>query len=135
MATDFTSRMLNSWRFSHCNDPCSPITSPRKEVIDVDLHGDLLTVSSPMHVTGRQRRLYASRAIDADTFAVFVVLAELPPLVADAMFFPAAGTMVVFFPTDPGQRRVRAVGTDLNSGACRGWIFDAVELGKALPQD
>jgi hypothetical protein len=78
---------------------------------------------------GLGSRIYAQRIIDLPEASIFTILPELPSHVRDGSFFPALGTVAILAACGGEQRRLRAVGTDKNSGRCHGWIFDAIEEG------
>jgi hypothetical protein len=124
---DFSIRMTNKLRFSSCEAPHKPTTRTYEEHLAVELRGDLLTITE-LKTCALGRRIYAQRTLDLPGTSTFVILPELPPRIRDGSFFPALGTVAVFDAENGTGRRLRAVGVNFNSGHCRGWIFDAVEL-------
>ena len=72
-------------------------------------------------------RLYAVKTVPLAGAEVYMFLSRLPAGMADEKFFPANGTAVLFNVTAKGPRVLKACGTDCNTGACQGWIFDAIE--------
>jgi hypothetical protein len=124
---DFSIRMNNSLRFSTCDAPHVPTSKTHEESILVELRGDLLTITALGADGSPGSRVYAQRTIDLPETSIFMILPELPSQVRDGAFFPALGTVVIPEPRAGKQRRLRAVGTDNNSGQCHGWIFDAIE--------
>ncbi len=123
---DFSIRMTNRLRFSSCEAPHKPTTRAYEERLEVELRGDLLTITE-LKDCALGKRIYAQRTLDLPGASTFVILPELPSRIRDGSFFPALGTIAVFDTEDGDKRRLRAVGIDDNSGHCRGWIFDAVE--------
>lgn len=123
---DFSIRMTNRLRFSSCEAPHRPTTKAHEERLAVELRGDLLTITE-LKNCALGKRIYAQRTLNLPQATTFVILPELPSRVRDGSFFSALGTVAVFG-ADEGIRRLRAVGIDFNSGNCRGWIFDAVEI-------
>jgi hypothetical protein len=124
---NFSIRMKNRLQFSNCEAPHIPTSKPHQETLIVELHGDLLTITE-RRVDGRLgSRIYAQRAIDLPAASIFTILPELPSRVRDGSFFPALGTVAILAARPGEQHRLRAVGTDKNSGQCHGWIFDAIE--------
>lgn len=124
---DFSIRMNNRLRFSNCKAPHIPTSKQHDETLAVELRGDLLTITARRADGGLGSRIYAQRIIDAPEAAIFTILPELPSHVRDGSFFSALGTVAILASGDSEQRRLRAVGTDRNSGQCHGWIFDAIE--------
>jgi hypothetical protein len=124
---DFLVHMSNRFQFSKCERPHKPITAPRAEIIQVELRGDLLTITAEPPNAHRARRIYAQKTLELPDATTFVILAQLPRSLVDAAFFPAMGTIVLFAPTASQARRLRAAGFDTNSRRCHGWIFDAHE--------
>ncbi len=124
---DFVVRMTNTWKFSACEHPHHPITPSKTETIIVELCRHVLTISTFEGAKQARRRIYATEAVTLDGAMTFTIVANLPHGISDDVFFPAIGTAVAFEPPPSGRRRLRAVGTDWNSGRCHGWIFDAVE--------
>jgi hypothetical protein len=120
---DFSIRMSNRLQFSNCEAPHIPTSKPHEETLIVELRGDLLTITERRVGS----RIYAQRAIDLQEATIFAILPELPSQVRDGAFFPALGTVAILATRSGEPRRLRAVGTDKNSGRCHGWIFDAVE--------
>jgi len=96
----------------------------------VEVRGDLLTMTYRRADCGLGSRIYAQRAIDLPDVSIFVILPELPSHVRDGAFFPALGVVALLTARSGEKRRLRAVGTDRNSGQCHGWIFDAIEEAK-----
>ena len=126
--SDFSIRMTNKLRFSSCDAPHQPTSEAYEEHLAVELRGDLLTITELGKQCVARNRIYAQRTLDLPGTSTFVVLPELPSQVRDGSFFSALGTVAVFDAEDGTKRRLRAVGIDFNSGHCRGWIFDAVEM-------
>jgi len=124
---DFTIRMKNRLQFSNCEVPHIPTSRPHQETLVVELRGHLLTITHRRADGSLGSRIYAQRAIDLAEASIFTILPELPSHVRDGSFFPALGTIAVLAARPGEQRRLRAVGTDKNSGQCHGWIFDAIE--------
>jgi hypothetical protein len=124
---DFSIRMNNRLRFSNCKSPHIPTSKQHEETLAVELRGDLLTITERRADGGLGSRIYAQRIIDAPEASIFTILPELPSHVRDGSFFPALGTVAILAAGGGEQRRLRAVGTDKNSGRCHGWIFDAIE--------
>jgi hypothetical protein len=124
---DFSIRMNNRLRFSSCEAPHIPTSRPHQETLAVELRGDLLTITERRADGGFGSRIYARRTIDLPEASLFTILPELPSHVRDGSFFPALGTVAILAACRGEQRRLRAVGTDKNSGQCHGWIFDAIE--------
>lgn len=124
---DFSVTMLNRLRFSTCESPWRPITRARQELLAVAYRNDVLTLTELKADGSLGRRIYAQRSVILPGAMTFVMLRQLPSRLRDNTFFPASGTAVVFAPAEGSPRRLSAVGTDLNSGLCRGWLFDAVE--------
>ncbi len=124
---DFSVRMKNRLRFSSCEAPHKPTTRIYEEPLTVELRGDLLTITQVGKDCGLGMRIYAQRTLDLPGASLFVILPQLPSRIRDGSFFPALGTVAVFDAQHGTWRRLRAVGTDTNSGHCRGWIFEAVE--------
>jgi hypothetical protein len=124
---DFSIRMNNTLRFSSCEAPHIPTSKPHEETLMVELRGDRLTITERRADGGLGSRIYAQRMIDLPEACIFTILPELPSHVRDGAFFSALGTVAILAGGDAGQRRLRAVGTDRNSGHCHGWIFDATE--------
>jgi hypothetical protein len=123
----FSVRMINQLQFSNCEAPWQPITEPREELLAVELRDNFLTLTQ-LHADGtRGSRIYAQRTVDLSSATAFVIVPHLPSWIRDSSFFPALGTVMLFEAADGEKRRLRAVGTDINSGRCRGWIFDARE--------
>jgi hypothetical protein len=126
--SDFAVRMKNRLQFSSCEAPCRPTTKIHEQMLDVQLRGDLLTIREVRNDASPGSRIHARRTVDLPNTTIFMILPELPSRVRDGSFFPALGTVAVFHKENGTNRRLRAVGTDTNSGHCRGWIFDAVEV-------
>jgi hypothetical protein len=124
---DFSIRMNNRLRFSNCKAPHIPTSKQHDETLAVELRGDLLTITERRADGGFGSRIYAQRIIDLPEACIFTILPELPSHVRDGSFFPALGTVAILAARGGEQRRLRAVGTDKNSGRCHGWIFDAIE--------
>lgn len=124
---DFSIRMNNKLQFSSCDAPHQPITKVREEILAVELRGDLLTITAVRKGCDLGSRIYAQRTLDLPGVSTFAILPELPSRVRDGSFFPALGTVAIFVADGGAQRRLRAVGTDTNTGRCHGWVFDAVE--------
>jgi hypothetical protein len=124
---DFSIRMKNRLQFSRCEAPHIATSKPHEETLIVELRGDLLTITERRADGGPGSRIYAQRVIDLPEASIFTILPELPSHVRDGAFFPALGTVAVLATGRGEQRRLRAVGTDKNSGQCHGWIFDAIE--------
>jgi hypothetical protein len=124
---DFTIRMKNRLQFSNCEAPHIPTSKPHRETLVVELRGHLLTITHRRADGSLGNRIYAQRAIDLPEASIFTILPELPSRVRDGSFFSALGTVAILTTRSGEQRRLRAVGTDKNSGQCHGWIFDAVE--------
>ncbi|SHK69556.1 hypothetical protein SAMN05444159_3940 [Bradyrhizobium lablabi] len=124
---DFSIRMKNRLQFSSCEAPHIPTSKPHRETLIVELRGDLLTITERRADGGLGSRIYAQRAIDLLEASIFTILPELPSHVRDGSFFPALGTVAILATPPDELRRLRAVGTDKNSGQCHGWIFDAIE--------
>jgi len=124
---DFSIRMNNRLQFSNCEAPHIPTSKPHQETLIVDLRGDLLTITERRADGCSGSRIYAQRAIDLPEATIFAILPELPSHVRDGSFFSALGTVAILATRCGEQRRLRAVGTDKNSGQCHGWIFDAIE--------
>ena len=123
----FSARMINRLQFSNCDAPWQPITEPRQEMLVVELRADFLTLTQLRADGTLGSRIYAQRTVNLSGAATFVIVPQLPSRIRDGSFFPALGTVVLFEAADGQKRRLRAVGTDVNSGRCRGWIFDASE--------
>jgi hypothetical protein len=124
---DFSIRMNNRLQFSSCDAPHQPTTKVHEETLAVELRGDLLTITAVRKGCELGSRIYAQRTLDIPGISKFVILSELPSHIQDGSFFPAYGSVTIS-PADGGaRRRLRAVGTDTNTGRCHGWIFDAVE--------
>lgn len=123
---EFSVRMKNRMQFSTCEAPHRPVLANKDaiEILTVSLVKDLLTISE-VHQDGS--RIYARRTIDLPAATIFMILPQLPSATTDGAFFPALGTAVIFARASGEKLRLRAVGTDTNSGHCHGWIFDAVE--------
>jgi hypothetical protein len=126
---DFSIRMTNKLQFSSCQAPHIPTSKPHHESLAVELRGDRLTITERRADGGFGSRIYAQRTIDLPEASIFAILPELPSHVRDGSFFPALGTVAILAGCCGEQRRLRAVGTDKNSGQCHGWIFDAIEEG------
>lgn len=124
---DFSIRMKNKLQFSSCDAPHQPTTKVQEEILAVELCGDLLTITLVRKGCELGSRIYAQRTLDLPGASKFVILPELPSHIRDGSFFPAYGTVTIFAADGSAQRRLRAVGTDTNTGRCHGWIFDAVE--------
>ena len=124
---DFSIRMNNKLQFSSCDAPHQPTTKVHEEILAVELRGDLLTITAVRNGCDPGSRIYAQRTLDLPGISTFAILPELPSHVRDGSFFPAYGTVAILAADDGAQRRLRAVGTDINTGRCHGWIFDAVE--------
>ena len=124
---DFSIRMKNRLQFSSCEAPHIPTSKPHEETLVVELRGNLLTITERRADGGFGSRIYAQRAIDLPEASIFTILPELPSRVRDGSFFSALGTVAILTTRSGEQRRLRAVGTDKNSGLCHGWIFDALE--------
>jgi hypothetical protein len=130
---DFSIRMNNRLQFSTCDAPHIPTSKPHQEILAVELRGHLLTITERRADGGFGSRIYARRTIDLPEASLFTILPELPSHVRDGSFFPALGTVAILAARGSEQRRLRAVGTDKNSGQCHGWIFDAIEAEGAGP--
>jgi hypothetical protein len=124
---DFTIRVKNTLQFSNCEAPHIPTSRQYEEVLIVALRGYLLTITEHRADGGLGSRIYAQRAIDLPAVSIFTILPELPSHVRDGSFFPALGTVAILAARPGERRRLRAVGTDRNSGQCHGWIFDAIQ--------
>lgn len=124
---DFSIRMANRLRFSSCEAPHRPTTKVHEERLAVELSGDLLTITE-LKNCALGKRIYAQRTLNLPGATTFVILPELPSRIRDGSFFSALGTVAVLDAEDGTGRRLHAVGMDLNSGHCRGWIFDAEEM-------
>jgi hypothetical protein len=124
---DFSIRMNNKLRFSNCKAPHIPTSKQHEETLAVELCGDLLTITERRANGGLGSRIYAQCIIDLSEASIFTILPELPSHVRDGSFFPALGTVAISAACGGEPRRLRAVGTDRNSGLCHGWIFDAIE--------
>jgi hypothetical protein len=124
---DFKIRMKNRLQFSNCKAPHIPTSKPHQETLVVELRGHLLTITHRRVDGSLGSRIYAQRAIDLPEASIFTILPELPSHVRDGSFFSALGTVAILAARCGAQRRLRAVGTDKNSGQCHGWIFDAIE--------
>lgn len=124
---DFSIRMNNTLQFSSCAAPHIPTSKPHQETLIVELRGDRLTITEGRANGGLGSRIYAQRSIDLPGASIFTILPELPSHVRDGSFFSALGTVAILAARCGGPRRLRAVGTDKNSGQCHGWIFDATE--------
>jgi hypothetical protein len=127
MMADFSIRMRNRLQFSSCDTPHKPTTKVHEEVLAVELRGDLLTITAVRADNDVGSRIYAQRTLDLPGALTFSILPMLPSNVRDASFFSAQGTVALLAVDGGAPRRLRAVGTDTNSGRCHGWIFDAVE--------
>ena len=133
---DISIMMRNDVRFSNCADPSVAVAKGRLELLRVELRGNLLTIAD---IWGEANaadgaiverfgaRLYAVKTVPLAGAAVYMFLSRLPAGMADEKFFPANGTAVLFNVTAKGPRVLKACGTDCNTGACQGWIFDAIE--------
>jgi hypothetical protein len=131
---DFSIRMKNRLQFSNCEAPHIPTSKSHQETLVVELRGDLLTITESRADGCLGSRIYAQRAIDLPEAFIFTILPELPSHVRDGSFFSALGT-IALLAAHPGEpRRLRAVGTDENSGRCHGWIFDAIEANGLAAQ-
>lgn len=128
--------MRNDVRFSNCSDPSVAVATGRLELVRVELRGNLLTIADIWGETNAAdgtvaerfgARLYALKSVPLSGASVFMFLSRLPAGTKDDKFFPANGTAVLFDGTPKGPRVLKACGTDRNSGACQGWIFDAIE--------
>lgn len=128
---DFSIRMTNRLQFSTCDAPHVPTSKTHEETVLVELRGDLLTITALGADSSPGSRVYAQRTIDLPETSIFMILPELPSRVRDGTFFPALGTVAILHPRPDNQRRLRAVGTDNNSGQCHGWIFDAIEIASS----
>jgi hypothetical protein len=124
---DFSICMTNTLRFSNCAAPHIPTSKPHKETLIVELRGDHLTITERRADGSSGSRIYAQRSVDLPEASIFMILPELPSHIRDGSFFPALGTVAILAARCGGPRRLRAVGTDKNSGQCHGWIFDATE--------
>jgi hypothetical protein len=124
---DFSIRMKNRFQFSNCEAPHIPTSRPHEETLIVELRCDHLTITQRRADGGFGSRIYAQRAIELPEATIFAILPELPSHVRDGSFFSALGTVAILAGRCGEQRRLRAVGTDKNSGQCHGWIFDAIE--------
>jgi len=124
---DFSIRMNNTLRFSSCAAPHIPTSKAHEETLIVELCGDRLTITERRADGGSGSRIYAQRSVDLPGASIFTILPELPSHVRDGSFFPALGTVAILAARCGEPRRLRAVGTDKNSGQCHGWIFDATE--------
>jgi hypothetical protein len=123
----FSARMINRLQFSNCDAPWQPITEPRRETLAVELRADFLTLTQLRADGTLGSRIYAQRTVTLPGATTFVIVPQLPSRIRDGSFFPALGTVVLFEAAEGKKRRLRAVGIDVNSGRCRGWIFDASE--------
>ncbi|HEV2158350.1 hypothetical protein [Bradyrhizobium sp.] len=128
---DFSICMTNRLQFSTCDAPHVPTSKTHEETVLVELRGDLLTITALGADSSPGSRVYAQRTIDLPETSIFMILPELPSRVRDGAFFPALGTVAILHPRPDKQRRLRAVGTDNNSGQCHGWIFDAIEIASS----
>jgi hypothetical protein len=128
---DFLIRMKNRLQFSHCEAPHIPTSKPHEETLVVELRGALLTMTYRRADGGLGSRIYARRAIDLPEASIFMILPELPSHARDGSFFSALGVVAILAASGGEQRRLRAVGTDWNSGQCHGWIFDAIEEARS----
>jgi hypothetical protein len=124
---DFSIRMKNRLQFSNCEAPHIPTSKSHRETLIVELSGDLLTITERRADGRLGSRIYAQRAIDLPEAFIFTILPELPSHVRDGSFFSALGTVAILAARPGELRRLRAVGTDRNSGQCHGWIFNAIE--------
>ena len=125
---NFTVLMTNRWSTSACSAPDVPTEPKPDETLVVEREGELLKIAAvKAEDEFIQARIFARLFLERDGTAVFSVLPTLPRGVVDAKFFPATGTAILF--EEGGKRRLKAVGTDTNSGECGGWIFDATENG------
>jgi len=124
---DFSVTMINHLRFSSCEAPWQAITRPRKELLAVAYRDDHLTLTELKADGSPGSRIYAQRSVVMPDAMTFLILSRLPSRIRDSAFFPASGTAIVHAPADGSPRRLSAVGTDVNSGRCHGWMFDAVE--------
>lgn len=127
---DFSICMNNTLRFSNCSAPHIPTSKSHKETLFVELRGDHLTITERRADGSLGSRIHAQRSIDLPDTSIFTILPELPSHIRDGSFFPALGTAVILAAQCGGPRRLRAVGTDVNSGQCHGWIFDATETAE-----
>jgi hypothetical protein len=125
---EFSVTMINQLRFSSCEAPWRAITRPRKELLAVAYRDDHLTLTALKADGSPDRRIYAQRSVVMPGAMTFLMLSRLPSRMRDSAFFPASGTAIVFAPADDSPRRLSAAGTDVNSGRCHGWLFDAVEI-------
>jgi hypothetical protein len=126
--TEFATRMRNQLRFSDCDAPHQPLTKAHEETLDVRLDGDLLTITEVCDDGSLGNRIYARRTLDIAGTAIFMILPRLPSGTSDGFFFPALGTVALPATLPGAKRSLAAVGTDSNSGHCRGWIFEATEI-------
>jgi hypothetical protein len=124
---DFSVRMTNRFQFSSCDAPWLPTTDHRQQTLAVEFRDGLLTITELRPDGSPGNRIYAHHSVELVGAMAFVILPELPSRIRDGSFFPALGTVVIFEGVDGGGHRLRAVGTDINSQRCRGWIFDAWE--------
>jgi hypothetical protein len=124
---DFSIRMNNTLRFSSCTAPHIPTSKPHQETLVVELRGDYLTITEGRADGGSGSRIYAQRSFDLPEASIFTILPELPSHIRDGSFFSAVGTVAILTARCGKPRKLRAVGTDKNSGQCHGWIFDATE--------
>jgi len=125
--TVFSVRMRNRLQFSNCDAPHIPTSQVHEELLIVALKGDTLTITELRHGRLPGSRIYAQRTVDLPGASTFMILPRLPSGVEDGSFFSALGTAVVFQAAAGAGRQLRAVGTDVNTGQCHGWIFDARE--------
>ncbi len=123
---DFSILMQNRLQFSACHTPDQPTTEPQVERLRVTLRGNLLTIAAAPASGDTGNTLYARRTVALEGAAVFMILPGLPAGTTDPNFFKAIGSVVVF--DSPRPRRLKVVGIDTLTRACRGWIFDAVEI-------
>ena len=130
---DFSIRMKNKLQFSNCKAPHIPTSKQHRETLIVELRGDLLTITESRADGRLGSRIYAQRAIDLPEAFIFTILPELPSHVRDGSF-SALGTVAILAVNPGQQRRLRAVGTDKNSGQCHGWIFNAIEANGSAAQ-
>jgi hypothetical protein len=127
LTQEFSIRMINQLQFWDGEAPWQPIANARREVLLVEYRDDHLTITELRGDGGTGSRIYAQRSVSMPNATTFVILPELPSRFRDNSFFPAMGTAVLVTPPGGAPRRLYAVGSDTNSGRCRGWLFDAVE--------
>jgi hypothetical protein len=136
-STETSIIMRNDVIFSKCCNPSVPVAKGRLELIRVELKGTQLTIADiwgegtnaeGLQVERVGARLYAVKTMELAGATIYMLLSALPPGGKDEKFFAANGTVVLFDDPKGGPRALKACGTDQNSGACQGWIFDAIEI-------